>query len=140
MSDPGRTLRSADSDDGEEWIVARRKPSAPSYPQHTARGGKWLVFVNEENVDEVWPKLRAATESGLLGEVTKASKRQGKTRTSFVIYVYTYDADDDEDVSRVREALRALGVTERIPYKTDADTRSGRSKSAGDKDISKRYE
>jgi transposase len=43
-----------------------------------------------------------------------------------VICVYTYDVEDEADCSRVRRALHDLGVTWKIPYKTDADTYAGK--------------
>lgn len=42
-----------------------------------------------------------------------------------LICVYTYNLDDERNCLRVRQALRNLGVTWKIPYKTDADTYSG---------------
>ena len=57
-----------------------------------------------------------------------------------VICVYTYDADDALDCTRVRDELRALGVTWKIPYKTDAQTNAGRYAADGASRVSKRYE
>ncbi len=48
-----------------------------------------------------------------------------------VICVYTYDWTDEADVRRVRQELRALGITSKIPYKTDDDTNAGRYSSQG---------
>jgi hypothetical protein len=56
-----------------------------------------------------------------------------------VICVYTYDVADEHDCARVRSALRDLGVTWKIPYKTDADTYAGRYSHDGVR-VSKRYE
>lgn len=54
--------------------------------------------------------------------------------------VYTYDWTDEEDVMRVREELRKLGITRKIPYKSDEDTLAGRYYKAGDSNLSKYYE
>jgi len=43
-----------------------------------------------------------------------------------VICVYTYDWADEVDVRRIREELRRLGITWKIPYKADEDTIKGR--------------
>ena len=56
-----------------------------------------------------------------------------------LICVYTYDVDDERDCSSVRQALRRLGVTWKIPYKTDADTYAGKYSMHGVR-VSKRYE
>ncbi|MGB6518650.1 MAG: hypothetical protein WBE79_09135 [Candidatus Cybelea sp.] len=45
--------------------------------------------------------------------------------------MYTYDVGDEPDCTRVRVALSELGVTWKIPYKTDADIYAGRYSSAG---------
>ncbi len=57
-----------------------------------------------------------------------------------VICVYTYDWTDEADVRRVREELRALGITSKIAYKADSDTDAGRYSRLGHKRISKYYE
>ncbi len=57
-----------------------------------------------------------------------------------MICVYTYDALDKADVRQIRSSLRDLGITNKIPYKTDAATLHGRYRKAGDKRISLYYE
>ena len=56
-----------------------------------------------------------------------------------VICVYTYDWTDEEDVMRIRQELRQLGITRKIPYKADEDTESGKYANQGTKRISKYY-
>jgi hypothetical protein len=109
------------------WLNAKR--NVGSYPPHSERGGKWLIFVSPAQVDEVWAKIKAATEQGLLGssaKVATAIPNPNVTNAYKVICVYTYDWADDEDVRRVRQRLRDLGITAKIPYKADADTMAGR--------------
>ncbi len=55
-----------------------------------------------------------------------------------VICVYTYDADDYADVSRVREALREIGYTRKLPYTMDDATLAGRYSAGGR--VSRYYE
>lgn len=123
------------------WIHAYRERE--DYPQPTPRNGKWLLFVNERDVDEVWVKIKKATEEGKLGSSAKVATakpnplgRPGKR----VICVYTYDYKDEKDVKRSREELRKLGITYKIPYKADEDTLSGKYKVRGHTRISKYYE
>jgi len=123
------------------WLYARRRRGR--YPRPTPRSGKWLVFVRPEDVDEVWARIRKAVEEGRLGHAAKVATaapnplaRPGRR----VICVYTYDWTDEADVRRVREELRRLGITWKIPYKADEDTRRGRYLAAGDRRISKYYE
>lgn len=124
------------------WIRAERKKG--KYPESNPNSGKWLVFVDEEDVDEVWVKIKKAVEEGKMGgeaKVSTAKPNPNATKSSKrVICVYTYDYTDEEDVRRIREELRKLGIASRIPYKTDEDTLSGKYQKTGHKRISKYYE
>jgi hypothetical protein len=124
------------------WLYAKRKSGV--YPEHAERGGKWLIFVPEQQIDEVWEKIALATEQGLLGGSAKVATAKPNPNAvdpnKRVICVYTYDWADEEDVRRVRQALRELGITWRIPYKADEDTYAGRYRNRGDRRISKYYE
>jgi len=105
--------------------------------------GKWLIFVNREDIDEVWTKVKKATEEGKLGIETKVRtakpipKSVGYEEYKHVICVYTYDWTDEKDVKRVREELRKLGITQKIFYKADEDTIKGKYAARGHKRISK---
>jgi hypothetical protein len=57
-----------------------------------------------------------------------------------LICVYTYDCTDLDDVRRVRQRLRELGFTKKIPYKTDSATANGRYSQNGNKKVSLFYE
>ena len=123
------------------WIYANRKKG--EYPEPTPRNGKWLVFVNEKDVDEVWAKIKKATEDGKLGSSAKVATAKpsplGESGKK-VICVYTYDWTDEKDAKRVRKELRKLGITNKIPYKSDEDTLSGKYRATGHARISKYYE
>jgi hypothetical protein len=124
------------------WIHAERK-NDDLYPEHGERGGKWMLFIKTAEIDAWWAKIKAATESGLLGNSAKAATMRPNPNaaadTTRLICVYTYDVDDERDCLRVREALRNLGVNWKIPYKTDADTYAGKYATSGVR-VSKRYE
>jgi hypothetical protein len=110
------------------WIVARRKRG--EYPERTTRSGKWLVFVSAAKVDSVWKKIKQAVENGLLGDRAKVSTAKpnpnSRDPNRRVICVFTYNYEDIEDVRRIRQQLRHLGITEKIAYKADEDTRAGK--------------
>ena len=94
-----------------------------------ARTGKWLVFVPARHLDRWWERIRLATEQGRLGISAKAAtalpnELAGSQRTK-LICVYTRDWQDRDDVRRVLQELRDLGVTSRPSYKTDQATASG---------------
>jgi hypothetical protein len=126
----------------EYWLYAVRKRG--QYPKATAKSGKWLVFVPVSRVDEVWAKIREATEDGRLGDSAKVATAKPNSNATDpskkVICVYTYDRTDEEDVRRIRDELRALGIVSKIPYKTDRDTTAGRYAKRGHQRISKYYE
>ena len=124
------------------WIVAGRKKGR--YPDPTPFNGKWLAFAPLEKIDETWAKIKKATEDGLLGSSSKVSTARenpnAPNRRTKVVCVYTYDCRDETDLRRIREALRSIGITQRIPYKTDMDTIEGKYVVRGDRRISKYYE
>ena len=124
------------------WLFADRKKD--HYPKPTSRSGKWLVFVNVKDVDEVWEKIRKATEDGLLGFDSKVATAKLNPNASNsnqkVVCVYTYDWKDEEDVRKISEELTKLGITNKIPYKADIDTLAGKYGVRGDRNISKYYE
>ena len=43
------------------WVFAEREIG--EYPEHTASGGKWLLFVNIYSIDKIWAKIKIATEN-----------------------------------------------------------------------------
>lgn len=107
------------------------------------RTGKWLLFVPLKDVDQDWSKIRSATVKGDLGPTSKVSTDRpnpnARDSSMKVMCVYTYDHEDEEDVMRVRNELRKLGFTKKIPYKTDEATVQGRYQVKGDTRISKHY-
>jgi hypothetical protein len=119
------------------WAFAR----GIRYPAPTKRSGKWLLFVPKADVDEVWPRLREALDTGRLGACAKVSTARPNLNSPdpkrHVICVYTYDSKDIKDKNRVLASLRELGFKGSIPYKTDEDTRAGHYKVRGHRKISK---
>ena len=125
------------------WVWAERRNGA-SYPPPTERSGKYLLFVGAHRIDQVWLRIKKATEDGFLGDSSKfATMRRNPNAADArvkVICVYTYDAADEIDLGRIRENLRKLGFTRKISYKTDAATEEGRYAIRGDRAISARFE
>ncbi len=124
------------------WLYAERKVG--TYPNANKNCGKWLIFVPITHVDDVWLKIKLATEEGKLGSSAKVSTAKPNPNSAnpkkSVICVYTYDWTDEADVKRIRQELRELGITSKIPYKADIDTLEGKYANKGDKHISKYYE
>lgn len=121
------------------WIDVE-KPGA----QWSDNSGKWLLFIPTARVDTTWRTIRSETILGKLGVAAKvATAMESPLSTSQrikLICVYTYSADDLGDVRRVRQRLRELGFSRKLPYKTDAATQAGKYTSQGDTKVSMLYE
>jgi len=124
--------------DNDYWTYAQRKKG--KYPEHTSHGGKWLVFVGSHNLSRVWNKIKIAVEKGTLGSLAKASRAEHQNSSTGVICVYTYDWKDRQDVQRIREELRKIGIIRKISYKTDEDTERGIYQANNSEKVSKYYE
>ena len=83
--------------------------------------GKWLIYRNDSEVDDVWKRIAKSTFNGELGVSAKVSTAMQNNRR-YVICVYTSNYLDLEDVMRVREKLELLGFTEKLCYKPDIYT------------------
>ncbi len=103
-----------------------------------------MIFVPREKIDELWATIRKATEEGYLGDHAKVSTARPNPNSAdpskHVICIYTDDANDEADIREVRQALRDLGVSWKIPYKSDAATFEGKYQVRGHTRISSFYE
>ncbi|HOT94953.1 MAG TPA: DUF1917 domain-containing protein [Methanoregulaceae archaeon] len=109
------------------WIV-EDAPSIHPTAVDDELAGKWLIFLPPEEVDQTWRRVRDATAAGELGisaKVSTAKPNPDSRDSRYVIYVYTADWRDEQEVMRVREVLRSLGVEERIGYKRNLETFRG---------------
>jgi hypothetical protein len=106
---------------GDYYLHATGPAPAEGSPR---RPGKWLIFVSRSRIDALWETIRRAVQAGRLGHAAKVSTAlpdpMSPDPKKHVICVYTGDEDDPADVRRVRDALRQLGISWRIPYKSDA--------------------
>ena len=117
------------------WIV-QDAPDVATEAMDDEMAGKWLIFLEDNRVDELWRKVRNGTASGELGISSKVStaKPNPESRDERkVIYIYTRDWADEADVMRVRERLRERGVIERIGYKRNIETFRGEYSEKGKK-------
>ena len=120
------------------WIIqdAPEKTASPAGPDEDDRGGKWLVFADAAEADELWRKIRDATAANNLGIWAKVSTAKALPESDdnrVVIYVSTADWSDEKDVMEIREKLRALGVEKRIGYKRNIETYQGEYSEGGKK-------
>jgi len=106
----------------EYWILAFSKNK---YPEHTSFGGKWLLFIDEKEINEKWNIVKKAIKENKLGKIAKVSTKLGKKENNqYVICIYTYDSRDENDMLKIREELSKLGFKNKIPYKRDIETKN----------------
>lgn len=105
-----------------DWIWSSR-PKV-----HVTAGcvGKWLVFCNPNQVDDMWQKLAISMDSGDLGNVSIGCKvnTAGRDANKHVICVYTANYANKDGVAACLAVLRELGVEGALYYKTDRQTRT----------------
>jgi hypothetical protein len=110
----------------DHYLHAKGPEPAEGSPR---KPGKWLIFVSRTRVDALWDAIRRGVERGRLGHAAKVSTALPDPLSpdpkKHMICVYTANEDDAADVRRVRGALRGMGVTWKIPYKSDAPARAG---------------
>lgn len=89
--------------------------------------GKWMLFPEPDEVDDIWAMVARATAKGDLGVAAKVAPRPNNgmvdpEKTARLVCVYTKDFGDVEDVGRVLLGLKELGLVESskrpIYYKT----------------------
>lgn len=92
--------------------------------------GKFLIFEDASEIDEVWEKIKGATEDGRLGGSSKVSTTYPNEYdvSRWVICVYCHVSRDEEEKQRIREELRELGIKGPLRYKTDEETSHERAK------------
>ncbi|HJJ47917.1 MAG TPA: DUF1917 domain-containing protein [Methanocorpusculum sp.] len=123
---PTKTFRSY-------WIWQEKPGSAPGAASSDA-AGKWLMFVQPEEADSCWEKVRNATLAGRLGigaKISTSKENEDSRDDRKVIYVFTENWEDETDVMRVREELKNIGFTDRIGYKRNMDTYAGEYREKG---------
>jgi Domain of unknown function (DUF1917) len=92
------------------WIEAKPRPDlAIALP--TVRLGYWLVETDLAQVDDLWARIKQATEDGALGYKSKVSTSPHKGKADQrAIHVCTIDADNAADVQRVRTVLMNINI------------------------------
>lgn len=109
------------------WIYADNITLARprNYPQE--RIGKWMFFVEQEKVDEVWQLIKNKTEEGFLGINAKVATNKPSPKKrgyKHLICIYTQDYQDIEDLEKIAKNIRSLGLKYDLLYKTNQSTRS----------------
>ncbi len=101
------------------WIEAKAGPGLS--PPPTGYAGEWRIHLNIENVDAVWEQVKVLTVAGTLGYKSKVSTRPAAGQADpneRLLCVRTCDARYANDVERVGQALRDIGLTD-LQYVAD---------------------
>ena len=118
----------------QSFWINQDAPEIDPHATEDERAGKWLIFVQPDQVDEIWKEIREHTwqrDLGISAKVSTAKKNPDSRDERRVIYVYTADWEDEDEVMKVREKLRTIGVTDRIGYKRNIETFKGEYASKG---------
>ncbi|KAI1082636.1 DUF1917-domain-containing protein [Whalleya microplaca] len=119
-----RECRKAGADAAKDILVLAQT--------HHVSCGKWMLFCNVLDVNEVWEVIAKATANNELGIAAKVAPRSHvENRTERLICVYTADFGDIKDVKRVAQRLKQLGLVKArgkpLYYKPDVYTYLGLS-------------
>lgn len=111
--------------DSKYWIYADYPKYIFQKPLPEREAGKWLIFESIEKIDVLWEKIKIATEKGNLGPYSKVStikeKDQKFDKSKFVICVYTENFHFKEDIERIEEEIRKIGIKNDLFYKLNRD-------------------
>ncbi|GHE09066.1 putative phosphothreonine lyase domain-containing protein [Streptomyces alanosinicus] len=101
---------------------------APAAAKEYANASKWLWFLPVRALDAARHLIRTAVEAGQVGPgakvATPGSDFDGDPTRRPVI-IDTAGHRDREDVQRVLNVLRSLGIRDALAYKADQTTRRG---------------
>jgi len=87
-----------------------------------------MVFVSSAHADDLWPRVRIDLKSGelaLSATAAKMSLPNPRKPDHHVLIIYTSDFNDRHVVGNCLSAIRGLGVTGKLYYKTDQQTVMG---------------
>ena len=85
--------------------------------------GKWMLFMNRENVDDAWDKIARATAAGKLGSSAKvAPSKDMDDKGRALICIYVSDFSDKKEVKRVLNGIIALQFFVASGFKPDIFT------------------
>lgn len=75
------------------------------------RAGKWMLFPEPTEVDDVWAVVARATANNELGIAAKVAPRVREAPTKArLVCIYTADFADKDDVGRVLGRMKNLGL------------------------------
>lgn len=114
--------------DAEYWIPVDNPHIDKSHINYSLVG-KWMIFRKWDLIDETWHRVSLSVIQNKLGCSAKVSTRKDNPNSldqnERVICVFTSNHNDMDDVRRVLQGLRNIGIDDKIRYKTDEMTYAG---------------
>lgn len=83
--------------------------------------GKWLIYKKTTQIDNLWKDISINCIKGFLGPSVKVSPKDNYNK-QHVICVFTKNYLDKENVYKIRDNLKNIGVINKISYKPDIFT------------------
>ena len=71
-----------------------------------------MIFCPPEEINDVWAVVARATANNELGTAAKVAPDNGEAQKGRLMCIYTKDFSDREDVTRVVQKLKGLGLVE----------------------------
>lgn len=123
------TKRKPSQEKTGDWIWSSR----PKMRVDASKVGKWLVFCNPRQVDEIWARIANSMDGGELAKVSIGCKvnTAGRDANKHVVCVYTANYVNKDGVAACLAALRNLEIEGVLSYKTDNQTRARQYASKG---------
>src|SRR5437016_9348980 len=110
------------------WLQAEND----GYPgaDKAEKGGKWVVFVEPEDIDRIWPSVKNEINNGTIwhAKTTLSTDEPGKYVILFSVPNISDNAIFDDPVRDTYQALIQAGIVQpdqNIKFKSDAQTVSG---------------
>lgn len=69
-----------------------------------------MIFCPPQDVNAVWGVVARATANNELGTAAKVAPDEGTAQKERLICIYTHDFSDREDVARVVQKIKELGL------------------------------
>lgn len=109
------------------WEYALKKPHNKG-----TNIGKWLVFVDYSERNEIWHNIVPSLKTGTLSKYAiqakialKVSFNKHENKHMFVICIYLPDSNNIEDIKNTMKEIRKIKKNGTFFYKTNEQTRKG---------------
>lgn len=104
--------------------------------KHNVLTGKWMLFLNSDEVDKCWELVVNGISKDKLSASSAKVAPSGHPYGCHLMCIYTSDFSNESDVMKVRQELKDLGFKSELDYKADMYTYIGINHQKNQWDIS----